>query len=201
MASIVSQLSAKEIANFEANGALEVNLEGSSFTLLPEHVEIKTQDMPGWLVASEGDTTVALDIQISPELRQEGIAREWVNRVQNLRKELQFDLTDKIGIEYTADSEIQDAVTAFSEYISAEVLANHINNTSTVPLFNNSTFHSPGSSDHETNSVKDKLIKLNKTKKKQTKRLKLLKKSTVQPPNKPLPPNPDINHNRRHTKF
>lgn len=132
MASIVSQLSAEEIANFEADGALEVNLEGSSFTLLPEHVEIKTQDMPGWLVASEGDTTVALDIQISPELRQEGIAREWVNRVQNLRKELQFDLTDKIGIEYTADSEIQDAVTAFSEYISAEVLANHINNTSNV---------------------------------------------------------------------
>ena len=132
MAAKINELNSEEIAQFEAAGYLEIDMDGTPFTLLPEHIEIKTQDMPGWLVASEGDTTVALDIQISAELRQEGIAREWVNRVQNLRKELQFDLTDKIGIEYAADAEIQEAVTKFEEYIRTEVLANHINYTLNV---------------------------------------------------------------------
>ena len=127
MAECIAQLNPREIADFESAGSLTIDLDGKPFTLLPEFVEIKTQDMPGWLVASEGDITVALDIQISPELRQEGIAREWVNRVQNLRKELQFDLTDRIAIAYTADTEIQEAVNKYSDYISAEVLANQIN--------------------------------------------------------------------------
>lgn len=127
MAECISQLNSGEIADFESAGSLTIDLDGTPFTLVPEFVEIKTQDMPGWLVASEGDITVALDIQISPELRQEGIAREWVNRVQNLRKELQFDLTDRIAIAYTADAEIQEAVNKYSDYISAEVLANQIN--------------------------------------------------------------------------
>ena len=132
MAAKITELNSEEIAQFEAAGHLEIDMDGTPLTLLPEHVEIKTQDMPGWLVASEGDTTVALDIQINAELRQEGIAREWVNRVQNLRKELQFDLTDKIGIEYTADAEIQEAVEKFNVYICTEVLANHINYTLNV---------------------------------------------------------------------
>ena len=127
MAECIAQLNPGEIADFESAGSLKIDLDGTPFTLLPEFVEIKTQDMPGWLVASEGDITVALDIQISPELRQEGIAREWVNRVQNLRKELLFDLTDRIAIAYTADTEIQEAVNKYSDYISAEVLANQIN--------------------------------------------------------------------------
>ena len=127
MAERIALLNPGEIADFESAGSLTIDLDGTPFTLLPEFVEIKTQDMPGWLVASEGDITVALDIQISPELRQEGIAREWVNRVQNLRKELQFDLTDRIAIAYTADTEIQEAVNKYSDYISAEVLANQIN--------------------------------------------------------------------------
>ncbi len=126
MAARIAAFTSEEIDAFERTGSLIVDLEGTPFTLLPEHVEIKTQDMPGWLVASEGDTTVALDIQISPELRQEGIAREWVNRVQNLRKELQFDLTDKIGIEFTADEEICEAVAKYETYIKTEVLANQI---------------------------------------------------------------------------
>ena len=132
MAAKITELNSEEIAQFETAGYLEIDMDGTPFTLLTEHIEIKTQDMPGWLVASEGDTTVALDIQISAELRQEGIAREWVNRVQNLRKELQFDLTDKIGIEYTADAEIQEAVEKFNVYICTEVLANHINYTLNV---------------------------------------------------------------------
>ena len=127
MAERIALLNPGEIADFESAGSLTIDLDGTPFTLLPEFVEIKTQDMPGWLVASEGDITVALDIQISPELRQEGIAREWVNRVQNLRKELHFDLTDRIAIAYTADTEIQEAVNKYSDYISAEVLANQIN--------------------------------------------------------------------------
>ena len=132
MAESIALLNPGEIADFESAGSLTIDLDGTPFTLLPEFVEIKTQDMPGWLVASEGDITVALDIQISPELRQEGIAREWVNRVQNLRKELQFDLTDRIAIAYTADTEIQEAVNKYSDYISAEVLANQINSVLNV---------------------------------------------------------------------
>jgi len=132
MASKINNLSSGEITKFESDGLLEIDLEGTPFTLLPEHAEIITQDMPGWLVASENDTTVALDIKISPDLRQEGIAREWVNRVQNLRKELQFSLTDKIIIDYSADSEIHEAVEKFSEYIKAEVLANLINHVVNV---------------------------------------------------------------------
>jgi isoleucyl-tRNA synthetase len=89
-------------------------------------VEIMTQDMPGWLVTSEGDTTVALDITISEELLQEGIARELVNRIQNLRKELGFEVTDKIKVEYSGSEQLTSSVNQFNAYICSEVLATEI---------------------------------------------------------------------------
>jgi isoleucyl-tRNA synthetase len=145
MAEKIAALHPTDIALFESQQVLHLELNGTPFELLPEHVEIKTDDMPGWLVASDGDITVALDIQITPELRKEGMAREWINRVQNLRKELQFELTDKIRISFHGDSEIQEAVKEHLTYIMNEVLAHSIEydlniNENEVDVYEKSVF-------------------------------------------------------------
>jgi len=124
MAQEISKLQSNQIQTLEADGSLMIELDGATFELTLDHVEIKTQDMPGWLVASEGDVTVALDININDELRLEGIAREFVNRIQNLRKELGFDVTDRIKIEYQGDEEIIKSASLHHDYICNEVLAN-----------------------------------------------------------------------------
>jgi len=124
MAQEISKLQSNHIQTLEADGSLMIELDGATFELTLDHVEIKTQDMPGWLVASEGDITVALDININDELRLEGIAREFVNRIQNLRKELGFDVTDRIKIEYQGDEEIIKSASLHHDYICNEVLAN-----------------------------------------------------------------------------
>ena len=123
MAQEISKLQPNHIQTLEADGSLMIELDGATFELTLDHVEIKTQDMPGWLVASEGDVTVALDININDELRLEGIAREFVNRIQNLRKELGFDVTDRIKIEYQGDKEIIKSASLHHDYICNEVLA------------------------------------------------------------------------------
>src|SRR5210317_2047701 len=124
MAQEISKLQSNHIQTLEADGSLVIELDEATFELTLDHVEIKTQDMPGWLVASEGDVTVALDININDELRLEGIAREFVNRIQNLRKELGFDVTDRIKIEYQGDEEIIKSASLHHDYICNEVLAN-----------------------------------------------------------------------------
>lgn len=124
MAQEISKLQSNHIQTLEADGSLMIELDGATFELTLDHVEIKTQDMPGWLVASEGDVTVALDININDELRLEGIAREFVNRIQNLRKELGFDVTDRIKIEYQGDEEVIKSASLHHDYICNEVLAN-----------------------------------------------------------------------------
>lgn len=124
MAQEISKLQPNHIQTLEADDSLIIELDGATFELTLDHVEIKTQDMPGWLVASEGDVTVALDININDELRLEGIAREFVNRIQNLRKELGFDVTDRIKIEYQGDEEIIKSASLHHDYICNEVLAN-----------------------------------------------------------------------------
>ena len=124
MAQEISKLQPNHIQTLEADGSLMIEVDGATFELTLDHVEIKTQDMPGWLVASEGDVTVALDININDELRLEGIAREFVNRIQNLRKELGFDVTDRIKIEYQGDKEIIKSASLHHDYICNEVLAN-----------------------------------------------------------------------------
>lgn len=124
MAQEISKLQSNHIQTLEADGSLVIELDEATFELTLDHVEIKTQDMPGWLVASEGDVTVALDININNEPRLEGIAREFVNRIQNLRKELGFDVTDRIKIEYQGDEEIIKSASLHHDYICNEVLAN-----------------------------------------------------------------------------
>jgi isoleucyl-tRNA synthetase len=126
MSAIVDAFTQDQIREIETSGKIEVMLNEETFTLNLADVEIMTQDMPGWLVTSEGDTTVALDITISEALLQEGIARELVNRIQNLRKELGFEVTDKIKVEYSGSEQLTNSVNQFNAYICSEVLATEI---------------------------------------------------------------------------
>lgn len=120
----VSKWGKEEIASIEANGQHEVNLEGEVISLGLEDVEISSEDIPGWSVASEGKVTVALDITISDELKAEGIARDVVNRIQNLRKESGLDVQDKINISIVNNSElINKALNLNKEYICQETQA------------------------------------------------------------------------------
>lgn len=123
-AEIISSFGSNEITELEKNGEITINIqEIGSVKINLTDVEISAQDMPGWLVANEGDITVALDINISDELLKEGIARELVNRIQNIRKESNFEVTDKIIIQYKADSLVVNSIESFYDYICREVLA------------------------------------------------------------------------------
>ncbi|MFC6266997.1 isoleucine--tRNA ligase [Frigoriflavimonas asaccharolytica] len=122
VANEITNFSAEDIANLEKEGKKEI--QGYEISL--EDVEISTKDIPGWTVASEGKMTVALDLTLTDELKAEGIAREFVNRVQNIRKEKGFDLTDRIIIEIEENCPFKTEILDNKNYISAEVLSNEI---------------------------------------------------------------------------
>lgn len=109
-----------------------MQFDDETLTLGLEDVEILSEDIPGWLVANEGKVTVALDINITKELKEEGIAREFINRIQNLRKESNFDVTDKIRLYIGKHAQINEAVENFSTYIASQVLAESVNLTDTI---------------------------------------------------------------------
>jgi isoleucyl-tRNA synthetase len=94
--------------------------------VLVDDVEIISEDIPGWLVANEGRVTVALDIMVSEELRREGIARELINRIQNIRKSSGFEITDKIDVRLSHNEQTDDAVEEYKSYIASQVLANSV---------------------------------------------------------------------------
>lgn len=123
LAAQVKEFSQEHIQGIEANGSIELDLDGAAFSLELVDVEISTKDIPGWIVASEGTMTVALDITISSELRSEGIARELVNRIQNLRKDSGLDVTDKIDLFVETHPEIAQAIDLNKNYICEETLA------------------------------------------------------------------------------
>jgi isoleucyl-tRNA synthetase len=123
ISAIITQMSQSDIAAIETQGSFEIQVENERIVLAPEDVEILSEDIPGWLVASEGAITVALDINITEELRQEGIAREFVNRIQNIRKESDFEVTDKIKIQIQKNDLFNEALLKHSEYISNQTLA------------------------------------------------------------------------------
>ncbi|MBN1182497.1 MAG: isoleucine--tRNA ligase [Bacteroidales bacterium] len=123
----INQLSQEQILQFEQDNKYAFNLEGEQVILDIEDVEILSEDIPGWLVANEGKMTIALDIKISEELRQEGIAREFINRIQNIRKDKGFDVTDKITIDIQKHDLINDALHVHKEYIGSQTLAQKIN--------------------------------------------------------------------------
>ncbi len=126
IAAVVNSLQQADIVRFETDGVYHINIGSETLTLIPEDVEIISEDIPGWLVANEGKITVALDINISETLRQEGVAREFVNRIQNLRKDSGFDVTDKINIEIEKHSLINEAIDNFKDYIASQTLAKNI---------------------------------------------------------------------------
>ena len=126
IAAAMPNMTKQQIAELEKKGEYALNLPSGDVHLTAEDVEIFTEDMPGWLVANEGILTVALDIEVSEELEREGIARELVNRIQNIRKSSGFEIVDKIIVKIEQNDEINAAVEEHSEYIASQVLANSI---------------------------------------------------------------------------
>lgn len=118
----IQKFTQENISEIERNGEINVNLFDKSIILTLSDVEITSQDIEGWLVANDSGLTVALDITISPELRNEGIARELVNRIQNIRKDSGFEVTDKIKVVIKEEKEIKEAVLANEDYIKSETL-------------------------------------------------------------------------------
>ena len=110
----------------ENDGKFTILANGETIELSLEDAEITSQDIPGWTVASEGAITVALDVTLTEDLKQEGIAREFVNRIQNLRKDSGFEVTDKINLEIKKNEAINAAVESFKDYIASQTLANSI---------------------------------------------------------------------------
>ncbi|MCT4600391.1 MAG: isoleucine--tRNA ligase [Marinifilaceae bacterium] len=123
IAAAINGLEQNAIVEFEKDGKYEISVDGESLSIDLSDVEIISEDIPGWLVANEGRLTVALDININKELKEEGIARELINRIQNTRKEIDFELTDKIHLCIGKHDEINEAVDNFKDYISTQVLA------------------------------------------------------------------------------
>lgn len=126
IAALINQFSQEDIANLEAAGSTTLTIDNNDIVIETGDVEIATEDMPGWLVANEGTLTIALDITLTDELREEGIAREFVNRIQNMRKANDYEITDKIDIQIQKHDAINTAIDHFGEYIASQVLANSL---------------------------------------------------------------------------
>lgn len=118
----IQNFSAEQIAELERKGELMLVISGNTIILTTDDVEISSQDIPGWLVANANGITVALDITLTEELKNEGIARELVNRIQNIRKDSGFEVTDKIRVQLQHNAELETAVSANEEYIKSETL-------------------------------------------------------------------------------
>jgi isoleucyl-tRNA synthetase len=126
VAAAMDALSQEQIAALETTGTIGINVEGQDLTVEVADVEIISEDIPGWLVANEGTLTVALEVELTDELRQEGMAREIINRVQNIRKESGLEITDRINIVLAPNAEVEKSVSVFGDYIKTQVLADNI---------------------------------------------------------------------------
>ena len=122
----VLAMSQEQISELENNGSIVLQANGQDVTVEASDVEIISEDIPGWTIAQEGTITVALDIEITPELKNEGMARLIIKRIQALRKESGFEITDRINVVLEEKQELVDAVKAFGEHISSQVLANSL---------------------------------------------------------------------------
>lgn len=126
VAEAITSLDQESINTLEANGEIEIKVQDQSFMISTTDLEIIAEDIPGWQVSNMGKLTVALDVTITPELKQEGLSRELINRIQNLRKELGFEVTDRIRVEVQKHDLISTALTQNKEYICSEILADDI---------------------------------------------------------------------------
>ena len=123
MAALAATFTQEQIAGIESATESVLDIDGEKIIVTPADFEITSEDMPGWLVASEGKLTVALDITLTDELRREGVARELINRIQNIRKDSGFEVTDKIQVEIEAKELVAGAIEHFSSYIASQTLA------------------------------------------------------------------------------
>ena len=126
IASLISEMNSKEILELEQNGEIHLNVNEKKVKLVESDVEISSKDIEGWLVANGNGVTVALDISLNDRLINEGIAREFINRIQNYRKDQGFEVTDMIEIFITKDSNLNRAIDSFKKYIEDETLAKSI---------------------------------------------------------------------------
>lgn len=119
-------LSQEQISEFEKNGMIALQVEGQTVEVELSDVEIVSEDIPGWLVANEGNLTVALEISLTDELKREGVARELINRIQNMRKDNAYEITDRINITVSPNDQVVQAIDSFNDYIKGQVLADNI---------------------------------------------------------------------------
>ena len=126
VAAKINALSQEEILQFETSGKFSLELGGQSINVEASEVEIISEDIPGWLVSNEGNLTVALEVELTDELRREGMARELINRLQNIRKESGFEITDRIIVTVGKNEEIEKAIESFGDFIKTQVLANKL---------------------------------------------------------------------------
>ncbi len=156
LAPAIQKMSKEQINTIEQAGELVIDLDGEKINILLEEVEIVSQDIPGWLVSNEGNLTVALDITITENLKQEGIAREFVNRIQNLRKDSGLEVTDKINLQIQSHEAINTAVKKHKDYIASQTLAEKIE------LSDNLSEDEPNTRMEEIDNEVKTLIKLSK---------------------------------------
>ncbi len=123
VAELIKSMTSKDVKSLEKEGEIDLRVDSKAFHVVREDVEIYSQELSGWLVESDGGLTVALDTELDESLKREGIAREFVNRIQNLRKSAGFDVTDRILVSIDCPSEFAEAITKLSDYIKSETLA------------------------------------------------------------------------------
>ena len=126
VAAAMAELSQEQIGELEQKGAIAINVDGQMLSVEAADVEIISEDIPGWLVANEGNLTVALEVELTDELRNEGMAREIINRVQNIRKESGLEITDHVKVTLAPNEQIEAAIASFADYIKGQVLADEI---------------------------------------------------------------------------
>ena len=126
IAAAMGNLSQEEISQLQTTGSYELEVEGQKAVVKATDVEIISEDIPGWLVSNEGNLTVALDVELTDELLNEGMARELINRIQNIRKEIGLEITDRINVTLSPDSKVEAALAGFADYIKAQVLADNV---------------------------------------------------------------------------
>jgi isoleucyl-tRNA synthetase len=126
VAAVIAELSQEDIGKLEKEGSISLLIDNEPVILQIQEVEISSEDIPGWMVANKDTLTVALDVTVTPILVSEGNARELVNRVQKIRKDSGFELTDRIVVKLSEHGELKDSIARFNNYICAEILADQL---------------------------------------------------------------------------
>lgn len=126
LSQMIAKMSQSDILDFEKDGQFAFDINGQQVVINADDAEVISEDIPGWLVSNYGRLTVALDITVTDELKREGIAREIVNRIQNIRKSHKFEITDRIVVRISSNKATDEAICEFNGYISKQVLAKSI---------------------------------------------------------------------------